>query len=116
MLPAQNRLAKKKDFESVFRKGKNYRQGYFVLKVLRKKRPKTRIGFVISKKVAKKASQRNKLKRILSEAARMRTVKMKKGIDMVLIILKAGEKTDRRQLEQDLDKIFQKSGVYEFHQ
>lgn len=46
----------------------------------------------------------------------MRTVKMKKGIDMVLIILKAGEKTDRRQLEQDLDKIFQKSGVYEFHQ
>ena len=62
MLKKENRLKKKKDFERIYKKGRGFKGDSLFLKILENKEELTRIGIVVSKKVSKKAVQRNKLK------------------------------------------------------
>lgn len=69
-LNKKNRLKKKVDFEEVFKKGIAVKGSFLFIKYKKNKLGMPRFGFVVSVKVAKKAVERNKIKRVLSEAAR----------------------------------------------
>lgn len=69
-LNKKNRLKKKRDFEDVFKKGKAVKGSFLFIKYRKNKLDMPRFGFVVSAKVAKKAVERNKTRRILSEVAR----------------------------------------------
>ena len=92
MLLKQNRLAKKKDFENVFKKGRGAKQGFLFLKFIPSKFNYTRFAFVVSQKVSKKAVQRNKIRRYLREMVRTKMVQIKKGFDCVLVVFPGFEK------------------------
>jgi len=66
MLPKQNRLKKKKDCDSVIKQGRHNADRFLVLKIQRNSLEQSRIGFVVSKKISKKAVERNRIKRRLS--------------------------------------------------
>ena len=70
MLNKLNRLKRKKDFENVARNGRQVNRGFLVLKFVPNKENNHRFGFVISKKVLKRAVDRNKIKRQLRHAVR----------------------------------------------
>ena len=70
-LPKHNRLKRKKDFESVFKKGKAVKGDFLFVRYLKNSLGFPRFAFVVSSKVSKKAVVRNRIRRILSEAARM---------------------------------------------
>ena len=70
MLPRSERLCKRSDFLWLQQKGKLYRSKLLRL-VLAHKNPPTRlIGFTVSKRISKKAVERNRLKRQLRSACR----------------------------------------------
>ena len=134
MLPVKNRLKKEKDFEKVFKTGKGFKEKFLYLKIKKNNLGVSRFGFVISKKVSKKATSRNKLKRRLRELVKIKLPKIKKGIDGTIVVNPGGEVSpardykdgketqskqtsnkvnDFRELEKIINKLFEKAGLYE---
>jgi len=111
MLIKKNRLKKKRDFENVFKKGKSFKQGFLLLKMINNKSEKIRFGFIISQKVSKKATIRNKLKRQISEIINSQIKKIKKGIDGILITLPGLEEKTFSEIKENIDKLFKKAGI-----
>lgn len=111
MLPKPNRLKKKKDFERVFKIGRSFREGFLLLKVAENDLKESRFGLIISQKVTKKATLRNKLKRRLREILRKKLPEIKKNIDGVFIALPGIEKKAFSELEEIMNKLLEKSGL-----
>ena len=109
MLPVRNRLKKKKDFERIFKEGQGFKQGFLYLKIKKNNLKSSRFGFIVSKKFAKKAVIRNKIKRRLRELIKIKLPEIKKGIDGIIIVIPGLKTTDFRQLEEIINKLFKKA-------
>jgi len=73
VLSESERLKKSSEFRTIYNLRKSVANSLFILYVGRKKKfPEipTRAGFIVGKKVSKKATQRNYIKRLLREAYR----------------------------------------------
>lgn len=106
----QHRLKNRRDFRAVFKYGKSTANRYFVLYVHRKKADEpVRIGVSISKKVAKHAVERNRLKRLIKEIVRHRIAQISPGQDLVIIARKHSVNLDYEQVEQSLLQLFDKA-------
>jgi ribonuclease P protein component len=96
------------EFKEVLKKGRSFRVEGLVLKILTKEEGK-KFGFLISKKVVKKATQRNKLKRRLREILRERVEEIKEGVRVVFISTPGLEKKNFRELKEIFWKLLKKS-------
>ena len=85
MLPATHRLRSDEDFKRLMQRGRRYFSRALVARVLATKEPVTRVGFVVSAKVAKKAVLRNSIKRRLREIVRKELPRIRAGYDVALI-------------------------------
>jgi len=83
--PKSERLRRQKDIEACLREGKRYRHPLMTLFVRWREGGGRRIAFSVGRKVAKKATQRNKIKRWLREAYRTKRWAMKEGVDLFVI-------------------------------
>ncbi|MBZ9571746.1 ribonuclease P protein component [Patescibacteria group bacterium] len=111
MLFKESRLKKSKDFEKVFRAGRGFKEDFLFLKIIKNNLNHSRFGFMVSKKLSKKATLRNKMKRRLRELVRMKLGKIKKGVDVVLVASPGLEKKDFWEIEEILNKIFEKASL-----
>ena len=91
MLPAEQRLRENADFRLVYSRGRSHASPVAVLYVLRRTgerealAPGRRVGFVVSKKQGK-AHDRNRIKRRLREAVRLRLLDLADGpFDLVIV-------------------------------
>lgn len=109
MLPLKNRLKKKKDFESIFERGVTAKNRYFFLKIIKNDNPDSRIGFIVSKKVSKKAVERNRVKRLFREAVHLNVARMKPGYDLVFIVLVAAKDKSLLEIENEVRYVFEKN-------
>jgi len=109
MLSKINRLRKKKDIERVFGKGKRFKEDFLILKITRNALSQTRFGFIVSQKVSKKATLRNKIKRRLREIVSKKMGKFKKGLDVLLIAHPGLETKDFWEIDETLNKLFKKA-------
>lgn len=94
MLPAKQRLKGRKIFNEIYKKGKVYFNNLLVLYSLKRKYneqglQKIRAGFVISKKISKKAVVRNKIRRRLSESYRILSNGICKNMDTIWCVRKS---------------------------
>jgi len=112
VLPKTNRLTKKKDFDSVFKKGKSIKVDFLIFKILKNDLKESRFGFVVSKTISKKAVIRNKVKRRLREAVfkglKNQVTNTAKPSDIVIITLPGIEKREFLQLQEVVDKFLNK--------
>lgn len=99
MLPRLYRIKKEKDFERIFKKGTSFKNNLFVLKIVENGLDKSRFAFVVSQKVSKKATERNKLRRIVSEIVRKKIADIQKGLDFAFIFLPGARNKDFLELE-----------------
>jgi len=86
MLPHSNRLTGKENYERVARQGKVFQSENFgVAYVSRGDKNPSRYGFVISTKISKDATERNRVKRILREVVRQSLFECKAGFDVAFL-------------------------------
>ncbi|MEA1936497.1 MAG: ribonuclease P protein component [Patescibacteria group bacterium] len=85
MLKKEFRLRKQKDFENVFNKGFYFSGDFLLLKTAKNGLPISRFGFIVSKKISKKAVERNRVKRLLRESVRLMQENVRAGFDAVFI-------------------------------
>ncbi len=106
MLPKKNRLRKKKDFERVFKEGKNARGTVLYFKILETKEPSSRIGFIVSKKISPKATERNKIRRRMKESVRAALDMLKNSWDIIIIASPQIKKSSFEEIRRDTEKTF----------
>ncbi len=111
MLPLKNRLKKKKDFQRVFKEGEPFKEDFLFLKRSENRLNKTRLGFIVSLKVSKKAFIRNKIKRRLREAVKEKIENLKKGYDVVIIVQREAKEKEFKEIEGCLEKLFKKANI-----
>lgn len=109
MLPLKNRLKKRKDFENIFEKGVTAPNRYFFLKIVQSDNPETRIGFIVSKKVSKKAVERNRVKRLFREAVQMNLIRIKPSYDLVFIVLNSAKNKTLLEIEKEVKYVLEKN-------
>jgi len=108
-LPVSHRLQKELDFKNTLKTGRTVRGDFLFLKFL----PKTgisRFGISVTMKVSKKATVRNRIRRILSEIIRINVLPKVGGYDTVVVVIRNGLQ-DIGRMEQDLVRAFQQAGI-----
>lgn len=70
-----------------------------------------RFAFIVSRKISKKATLRNKIKRRLREMVKLKLETIEEGIDVVLIALPGLEKKDFYQTKEIVNKLFKKAKI-----
>lgn len=109
MLPKINRLRRKKDFEIVFKKGKTFKEDFLILKFFPNQKKNSRFGVIVSQKVSKKATIRNKIKRRIKASIRQKISKIKDGLDIVFLVLPGLETKDFWEIEEIINKLLKKA-------
>ena len=103
MLKRENRLSK------IIRKTgeKKYNSALFTIIISDSKDGKVRFGFVVSKKIDKRAVVRNRTKRVLSDAAKDFLEDLA-GKDIVVVAKKSLTFTEKEDVEKEFGSIFKK--------
>jgi len=109
MLPKINRIKKRKDFKVIFKNSKSLKNSLFVLRAGKNNLELNRFGFVVSLKVSKKATIRNKIRRRLVEAIKPEINKIKTGSDLVLIALPGIEKKKFSEIKEVIKSALEKA-------
>lgn len=109
MLKRANRVKQKKDFSKIFREGKKINTEFLLLKVSKNNNGESRFGFVVSKKISKNSTTRNKIKRILSEIIRNKSLEIKKGFDAVVIVKRDFSKRKFSEIEREVSLILKQN-------
>ncbi len=86
MLASRYRLSDSKEIEKVKKEGRLYKRKNFGVVVLRKN-PKilSKFAFIVSTKISKHSTLRNRIKRALGESVRHHLYLIGKGYDMVFL-------------------------------
>jgi len=108
MLPKENRLKKEKEFEAVFKGGRTIRGKSVFLKYLFNGTDKTRVGFVVSKKISKLAVERNKAKRRMRDIVRLKKGNLKDGLSIVIVSLPPIKGMAYKEIKEDLENLLSK--------
>lgn len=109
MLVKRSRLIKKKDFQNVFRAGHARDGTIFFLKLVKNNLNVSRFGFVVSQKVSKKATARNKIKRRFRTIIRLMIKQIKPGFDVVIIAQPSIIKNTYQEIREMMQKLFKKN-------
>jgi len=112
MLPKVNRLKKKKDIERVFKSGRGFKEDFLILKMVKNNLKNSRFAFIVSQKVSKKATLRNKIRRRLSELARRHLPTTRPGTDIIIMALPGLEEKDFWEIEEIINKLLQKTKCF----
>ena len=105
------RLRRNSDFQRVRQRGKNYASPLMVLAFLQNDLEYSRFGFVVNKRIGK-AVHRNKIKRRMREATRLRIPRLKPGFDFVIIARKPIRRATYQQIEETLEYLFNKNDMF----
>lgn len=111
MLPQTARLRKTKDFQEVFRRGRGVKDGHLFLKAAQAKNEGLRFGIVVSKQVAAKAVDRNRLKRLLREAVQNFMPQVRAGYHVVLVALPGLSLSNLQDAKTKVASIIKKSSL-----
>lgn len=113
MLAKSNRLGHQSNFQRVYQDKCSVANKIFIIYYRKNDEKETRFGISISKKVLRRAHERNLLRRRLHVLLRERLLSYQKGYDIIIIARKGVEVLSYHEIEKNLDHIMKKSGLVE---
>ncbi|PJE67443.1 ribonuclease P protein component [Candidatus Shapirobacteria bacterium CG10_big_fil_rev_8_21_14_0_10_40_9] len=111
MLPRINRLIKKEDFDKAKKEGERLQGRFFGVLILKTKNNFSRFGFIFSTKLTKKATQRNRTKRLFREGVQKISPKIQPGYDIIFLGKKDSLKKSFFEVSQEVERIFKKANL-----
>jgi ribonuclease P protein component len=103
MLASKYRLKGQYNFDKVRKRGKTYKTDLYGISVLeRGDNEVSRFAAVVSKKVTNMATQRNRIKRAITEAVRFDIGYVRKGYDVVFLVKKAALRASTDELMKEV--------------
>ena len=112
MALARKHSLNKKDINLLFRQGKTVKSSFFFIRFLKNNQNHLRVAVILSAKLFKKATMRNRLKRKILEIIRSGHF-LENSYDIAIVvtanILGKQSKESNRELEQTIIKIFSQS-------
>ena len=107
MLKRENRIRLKKEFLEIKNKGRVYYSPLFGLLMSKENDDQKKFAFVVSKKISKKAVERNRIRRLLSEVVRNNLDKFEDGIRLVFLTKQAVLGKSLKEIERELLKFIE---------
>jgi ribonuclease P protein component len=98
------RLLTRKQFDLVFKRGRARSGPHLTLVTLTNTHSRPRLGLTVSKKVARRAVQRNYMKRVLREVFR-NGAKALPGVDIVALVRKAFARAQAVDVRREFDEL-----------
>jgi ribonuclease P protein component len=103
MLPRPNRLRRRDEFQATYRRGRSWAHPLLALHVL-PRREGMRVGVTVSKKVGG-AVVRNRVRRRLRQAIRLRLPQWRSGFDLVVVARTAAAEASFDALGSVIDEL-----------
>jgi ribonuclease P protein component len=110
MIPKTSRISRE-DFEKVMKKGGFLNSSFFTFRFLENPLKSTHFSVVVSKKIAKTAVSRNKIRRRVYSIIKKHTKELKKPYFITFFAKKGVETAKFNEVEQDILKILEKSKI-----
>jgi ribonuclease P protein component len=109
MIAKKFRLSLKKDFDAILKSRNKFYSYDFVLKYSKNTLSHSRFAIVISKKVSKRAVDRNTIKRRVSEIIRLNMSSIKNGFDIMIFAKSGAVQIDYQKINQEIDFLLKKA-------
>ena len=106
MLKRENRIRSKKEFAEIKNEGRVLYSPLFGFLNYKKDDDLKKFGFIVSKKISKRAVDRNKIRRILSEVVRKNLEKFENGTRIVFLTKKEILGKKMEEVEKEVKKFF----------
>jgi len=113
VLPLKHRLKAQDAIKNVLRKGCDARGSFLQARVAANNREATRFAFIVGARTAKKATERNTIKRRLRAVMTRQLNKLKKGFDCVVLTGPEIKHKSFDEIEAELTGLFKKSGLFQ---
>lgn len=110
MLAKVNRLPSP-EFRRVLKFGKNIFSANLMLKLVENKLPLSRFGFIVSTKFNKRATARNRAKRLMREAVRLNLPQIKPGFDFIFSMKGGAGELQYPDMEREIRGILIKENL-----
>lgn len=111
MLSKDNILKKRADFEVVKDKGRLYQSPLFGMLVLSENVEETKFGFLISKKISKRAVDRNRIRRLMAEAVRFNLKGIKKKVWVVFLVKRKMLGLKQAEVRLEVENMMKMIGI-----
>jgi ribonuclease P protein component len=109
--PKTCRLLDPAEFDAVFAARRALRSQHLNLHFAHSPQGHARLGIVVGKRQLRRAVQRNRFKRLVREAFRMRAGALP-ALDLVLRLAKPLARVDRRALRAEIDTLFARAASH----
>lgn len=122
MLPKQNRLPTK-EIKRIFEEGKNFKSRFLLLKLApesleaqeasgaEESRNQPQFTVVVPMKVSKKATKRNRIKRLIRESLRKKIDKARPGTKGIIMGLPHIVDKNYKEIDEEVKNLLNKSGI-----
>lgn len=110
MIAQRNRL-KKADFERIFKNGNKIHNQYCNLRYLSNRLGYCRFAVIVSNKISKKSTERNKIRRRIKAVIVNNLPNFSKNYDIIITVLPEFTKLKYQQINENLLNLFKKIGI-----
>jgi len=105
VLKRENRIRLKKEFTEVKNKGRILYSPLFGFLTYKENDDQKKFGFIVSKKISKRAVDRNKIRRILSEVVRKKLEKFEGGTRIIFLTKKEILDKKYNEIEKEVERF-----------
>jgi len=113
VLKKKNRVSARKEISELRGGEMIYQSPIFGLVMVDKKDEEKKFLFVVSKRISKKAVDRNRIRRVLSEVIRLNLDKIRPGVRLSFLVRRLILEWKWKEIKKEVEEVLGKRGLVE---